>query len=510
MAVSAGELDDDGALVRAVQAGDTEAFATLFTRYYPAVRKACARRLGNVVEADEMAQAAFVKALERINQCQGDRRFGPWVHVIARYLCVDAARARARVVPTEDPVSEDHSSGGLPEDGLLDRERTKHVHLALAALPERQRKVVIARTFEGRGPVEIAASLGLSVAAVDSLLLRARRGLALAYERVAGEGGAAATLTSASAASALGGTIAVGPQRVVDGMASAGQAISNAAGGVASTAASIPPVRGIGAGVVSAVMAASLALTGSVPTAPELPQRNPVVADPASSGESQSAVESMGALAQNPKGFVFEQSRVGDTGPTSFPTGGLLGDPKSGSRSDSAASPTRSSLPVLGDALDSLTGALGLTPANPAPAGATTATGRTNANKATPTPEAGGSPSTSTSTPLGAINGIDIPPLPALLPDLSPGSAPNLGNKVTDSVDTITGTVGGALDGLVPAAKPAPGTSEASGARQEQLTITTLVSPKPKSARKTKPDPGPAPATAVTSELTRTVGGLLK
>lgn len=270
MAVSAGDLEDDRALVQAVQQGDLDAYSELFRRHYPAVRRACARRLLDSVEADEIAQAAFVRAFERIGQCEGDRRFGPWVHVIARYLCVDSARAKARVVPQEAPLSDDVSSGSQPEDSMLDREQTEHVHRALASLPERQRHAVIARTFEGRRPVEIAATLGLSVAAVDSLLVRARRGLAVAYNRVAGEGGAAATATSTSAAASLGGTIAVGPNRVVDNVVAAGHAIGGAAGDVAVKAAGLSPVRGIGAGIASAVMSVTVAVTGNGGGAPQV------------------------------------------------------------------------------------------------------------------------------------------------------------------------------------------------------------------------------------------------
>lgn len=186
MAVSAQEAGDDGALVRAVQAGDADAFAELFRRHHPAVRRSCARRLADAVDADEVAQAAFVRAFERIAQCRGERRFGPWVHVIARSLCIDAFRARARVEPVAEPLAGqgDHRPN-QPEESLLSAERAAHVHQALDALPERQRRAVIARDWEGLRPGEIAERLGLSVGAVDSLLLRARRRLALTYRLLA-------------------------------------------------------------------------------------------------------------------------------------------------------------------------------------------------------------------------------------------------------------------------------------------------------------------------------------
>jgi len=189
LAVTAQQHGDDGALVRAVQAGDADAFAELFRRHYPAVRKACNRRLYDPVEADEVAQAAFVRAFERIEQCRGDRHFGPWIQVIARSLCMDAFRAKARVEPREQPLTgQSEHRPNEPEESLLTRERSAQVHEALDALPDRQRRAVIARDWEGLRPGEIADRLGLSVSAVDSLLLRARRRLALSYRHLAGEG----------------------------------------------------------------------------------------------------------------------------------------------------------------------------------------------------------------------------------------------------------------------------------------------------------------------------------
>jgi RNA polymerase sigma-70 factor (ECF subfamily) len=141
--------------------------------------------LGNTVDADEAAQATFVRAFERLEQCEGQRRFGPWVHVIAHRLCVDTVRARARTQPEEVPVPVDEPSPGPgnPEESVLDQERVRQLREALAMLSDRQRDAVVARTLDERGPGEIAAQLGLSVGAVDSLLLRGRRRLARMYRR---------------------------------------------------------------------------------------------------------------------------------------------------------------------------------------------------------------------------------------------------------------------------------------------------------------------------------------
>lgn len=259
MAVPAGEMESDSALVGAVQAGDLEAYSELFRRHYPAVLRACARRLACPLEAEEIAQGAFVRALERIHQCRGDRQFGGWVQIIARHMCVDALRARSRVVPTERPVPESHADGNEPHDSLLDRERTMQVRRALDSLPPRQRQAVEARA-EGTGPSEIADDLGLTVGAVDSLILRGRRRLALAYHRVAGEGGATATATSATAAASLLAAFSLGSTRLLGGVAAAAEAgrdlVRPLAGAVTGAAMTVAVALGGGGGAPTTTAAA--------------------------------------------------------------------------------------------------------------------------------------------------------------------------------------------------------------------------------------------------------------
>ena len=268
MVLDAEQCGDEVALVRAVQRGDGDAFAKLFRRHYPAVHRACSRRLSDPVEADEVAQAAFVRAYERIDQCVGDRRFGPWVQVIARSLCMDAFRAQARVEPWEVPPT-----GPLghrpnePEESVLSRERAAQVQAALASLPDSQRQAVVARDWDELRPGEIADRLGLSIGAVDSLLLRGRRRLALAYRRLAGEGGGGATvLPVRSAAATIVAALAVAPQAVMAGTAAAGHAVQDGASRAAG-------------GVVGAVVSLALGISGA--GAPPAPTPVPASEEPA-------------------------------------------------------------------------------------------------------------------------------------------------------------------------------------------------------------------------------------
>ncbi|MBW3555473.1 MAG: RNA polymerase sigma factor [Actinobacteria bacterium] len=251
---------DDAALVLAVQHGDSEAFAALFERHHDHVRRVCARRLNNPIEADEVAQAAFVRAFERIHQCTGERRFGAWVQVIASRLCSDTWRGSLRTISLDAALAGEPAPGPDEcEEAVLRAEQAAAVRQALDTLPPRQRQVIVARDIDGRRPGEIAGALAVSVGAVDSLLLRARRRMMLAYRASSPEQGAASA--SATAASATAGSAAAGPfGRAVEsltGLFNAGVA------NVASALGLAPPggvPRVVGGVVAGALLLAPLAV----------------------------------------------------------------------------------------------------------------------------------------------------------------------------------------------------------------------------------------------------------
>ncbi len=92
MVASPHDVENDAMLVLAAQGGDAEAFSELFRRHYPMVRRVCAKKLHDLGQADEIAQAAFVRAYERLEKLGGERRFGAWVQVIANNMCIDHMR----------------------------------------------------------------------------------------------------------------------------------------------------------------------------------------------------------------------------------------------------------------------------------------------------------------------------------------------------------------------------------------------------------------------------------
>ncbi|HVT76906.1 MAG TPA: RNA polymerase sigma factor [Acidimicrobiales bacterium] len=291
MVASPHDVETDAMLVFAAQEGDADAFSELFRRHYQTVRRSCARRLRDIREADEVAQAAFVRAYERLDRCTGDRRFGAWVQVIANNLCVDHMRAAARTTPS-DEVGNDSVEAveNAPENAVLRAEQAALIQKALASLPDRQRDVVVARDVDGRRPPEIAAALGLSLGAVDSLLLRARRRLAASVQAMSTESGAASVAsTTAVTAVSAGVTQFATITRVAQTVSNA---VATASYHVASAMGMVPGMPSVVSQAAAPLAAGAIALApfgAAGPTAQVTPPTVPAITAPVSVPATPSA-----------------------------------------------------------------------------------------------------------------------------------------------------------------------------------------------------------------------------
>lgn len=168
------DLDRDRALVLRYQQGDESAFDELYRRYYPRLHLYCQRRVGDRHAAEELAQDAFVRALRAMPRFAGERRFYPWMTVIAQRLCIDHHRRSSRVEPSADidpgVVEPEH-------DAIFARVDQEHLSLAMDRVAPRHREVLKLREQEGWTYLQIASFLNVPVTTVEALLHRARKAL---------------------------------------------------------------------------------------------------------------------------------------------------------------------------------------------------------------------------------------------------------------------------------------------------------------------------------------------
>src|ERR687890_811646 len=148
MAVRADDVDlvRDRSLVELCQAGDEGAFGDLYTRYYQRLLRFCVRRVGNVHEAEEITQEAFARAFSAMPRFAGERRFYPWLTVIAARLCIDSHRRVSRSEPSAeiDPGSVD---GGQQQ--IIDNVDLAYLSQAMEQLGPRHREVLELRESHG-------------------------------------------------------------------------------------------------------------------------------------------------------------------------------------------------------------------------------------------------------------------------------------------------------------------------------------------------------------------------
>ena len=179
--------DDDADIVKSVLSGNTDDFGRLVEKYqYPAERWAF-QRVGNLSDAEDIAQNAIVEAYFRLDTLREPRRFGSWLHTIVSNTSVSWLRRR-RLHVTYEITTGIHERGSLLErygryqapgpDHLLEQqEEASLLQDAINTLPPMYQRVIIMFYFELCPYRKIADSLDISVTAVRNILHRARQRL---------------------------------------------------------------------------------------------------------------------------------------------------------------------------------------------------------------------------------------------------------------------------------------------------------------------------------------------
>jgi RNA polymerase sigma-70 factor, ECF subfamily len=183
-----GDASDEPALVARVQQGDTEAYAVLVRRHLPRGFRIAWRVLRHREDAEDAVQDAFLRALERIDQCDASRPFGPWFFRIVATTAINKQRSSKR--RETDELSDHEVSAAVgPADaatlGILQGE----VSAALATLPPVQRQLIEMVTYEEFTPTEAAQLLEMPAGTARWHLHEARKALRTQLQAWLGDGG---------------------------------------------------------------------------------------------------------------------------------------------------------------------------------------------------------------------------------------------------------------------------------------------------------------------------------
>jgi RNA polymerase sigma-70 factor (ECF subfamily) len=176
----------DLALVERVQRGDRSAFDVLVLRYQHKVLKLVMRYIRDTMEAEDVAQEAFIKAYRALPGFRGDSAFYTWLYRIAINTAKNALVSSKRrpvdySLDMQDPEQYDlHArlkETETPEHLLLTDEIRETVNGAMAELPEDLRTAIVLREIDGLSYEEIAAAMDCPVGTVRSRIFRAREAI---------------------------------------------------------------------------------------------------------------------------------------------------------------------------------------------------------------------------------------------------------------------------------------------------------------------------------------------
>lgn len=172
----------DGELVRLAAKGQNDAFDVLIQRYQRQAVAVSYRLLGNINDAWEVSQDAFLKAVTHLDSLKEPDAFGGWLLRIVSNLSLNYRRSRKTrsSVPLDDilgPSQPDSGEASDPARSAEGHELGGRLQAALATLPERQRLALTMFTIEQMPQKQVAEALGCSVEAVKWHVFQGRKKL---------------------------------------------------------------------------------------------------------------------------------------------------------------------------------------------------------------------------------------------------------------------------------------------------------------------------------------------
>jgi len=167
-----------------IERPEPEDFEHIYHLYSRRVYSLCLRMAGNIAEAEDLTQQAFLQAYKKLDTFRGESSFYTWLHRLA--VNVVLMRLRRKRVVKEDSLEEltdpDNRSSAWHGTKLRSSDTTALVAIdrvdverALNQLPSGFRTILVLHDIEGYEHVEISGLLGCSIGTSKSQLHRARQ-----------------------------------------------------------------------------------------------------------------------------------------------------------------------------------------------------------------------------------------------------------------------------------------------------------------------------------------------
>ena len=154
----------------------------LYERYSSQIFGYCLHQLGSREEAEDAVQTTFMNAFRGLQRGIVPELESAWLFKIAHNVCLSRRRSSWRRGRVEAPNNFEVRSEVVPGREQIADELIR-LQDVLEEMPENQRRAILLREWQGLTYREISDELGLSQAAVETLIFRARRALAQGLEQ---------------------------------------------------------------------------------------------------------------------------------------------------------------------------------------------------------------------------------------------------------------------------------------------------------------------------------------
>lgn len=180
---------DEATLVSGARAGNMASVEKLILKYQDRVYNTILKMCGNEADAAELAQDAFVKAIEGLKNFRGESSFYTWLFRIAVNLTLNFCKRNAKLSfqSLQEQIGEDTNrqlkdylvdkSAAEPSELAAKKEVHSLIARAIEKLEPQQRTVIILRDIEQMSYNEIAETLEMEIGTVKSRIARGRKNL---------------------------------------------------------------------------------------------------------------------------------------------------------------------------------------------------------------------------------------------------------------------------------------------------------------------------------------------
>lgn len=173
-------------LIGEVRKGDQQAFAEIVELYKDKVYQVSYRMVGNVHEAQDIAQEAFLRAYTNLDRFDMERKFSTWLFRIATNVAIDRLRKKKPDFYLQEEVrgsdgltfeSQLAADEELPEDQVVTLEMQEWIQSEINQLPPKYRTAIILKYIEDLSINEISEILDIPPATVKTRVHRGREAL---------------------------------------------------------------------------------------------------------------------------------------------------------------------------------------------------------------------------------------------------------------------------------------------------------------------------------------------